>query len=252
MDSLSDQTPDVGSEHGGQESQDDDDDDQLQETDSFEPDVCECCDTTCTRSEPYRPQSAEVKKNRQGRSFQTSWCRDHRWITYCIERQKLYCFDCRVAATKQLISSGNTGSKGYAAFILNGFDNWKKAKQRFKEHELSQLHIESTMKIKLLQQPSVASQLSRQLTADQAKRREMLLKLLSSIKYLVRQGLPLRGHVKEEGNLIQLLKCRSEDVQGMDSWLESNKYLSHEIINEMIKIMALGVLRNIALLNTMQ
>ena len=38
MDSLSDQTPDVDSEHGGQESQDDDDD-QLQETDSFEPEV---------------------------------------------------------------------------------------------------------------------------------------------------------------------------------------------------------------------
>ena len=106
---------------------------------------------------------------------------------------------------------------------MTGFDNWKKAKWRFKEHELSQLHTESTVKIKLLQQPSVASQLSKQLTSDQVKRREMLLKLLSSIKYLVRQGLALRGHVENESNLIQLLKCRSEDIEGMDKWLEDKK-----------------------------
>ena len=51
----------------------------------------------------------------------------------------------------------------------------------------------------------------------------MLLKLLSSIKYLVWQGLALRGHVENESNLIQLLKCRSEDIEGMDKWLEDKK-----------------------------
>ena len=212
VESANDQTPDLG--HSGQ-------DDDQQEFDSSSEPVCECC--SITRTEPYQPQSAQVKKKKQSQSFQASWCHDHGWITYCIERQKLFCFDCRLAATKLLISPGNKASKGYAAFVVTGFDNRKKAKWRFKEHELSQLHTESTVKIKLLQQPSVASQLSKQLTSDQVKRREMLLKLLSSIKYLVRQGLALRGHVENESNLIQLLKCRSEDIEGMDKWLEDKK-----------------------------
>ena len=73
----------------------------------------------------------------------------------------------------------------------------------------------------------------------------MLFKVLSSLKYLLRQGLPIRGHYEENGNLMQLLQCRSEDIDDLKTWISRKKYLSHEIINEQIEIMAHHLLRGL-------
>ena len=64
---------------------------------------------------------------------------------------------------------------------------------------------------------------------------------LTSIRYLMRQGLAVRGHKEEEGNLYQLLKCRSDDVPGLSHWLSDGQYLSHEITDELIGMMACKV-----------
>ena len=61
---------------------------------------------------------------------------------------------------------------------------------------------------------------------------------LSSLQYLMRQGLAVRGHTEEEGNLYQLLKCRSDDIPGLLNWLNDGQYLSHEITDELIGMMA--------------
>ena len=46
---------------------------------------------------------------------------------------------------------------------------------------------------------------------EQDMRVQMLLKQLSSLKYLLRQGLAIRGHDDREGNMLQLLKLCEED-----------------------------------------
>ena len=61
----------------------------------------------------------------------------------------------------------------------------------------------------------------------------------------MRQGLAVRRHKEEEGNLYQLLKCREEDVKGLEQWLHDSRYLSHDIINELIEIMAHKLLRQL-------
>ena len=38
---------------------------------------------------------------------------------------------------------------------------------------------------------------------------------------------------------------RSEDCDGLKSWLQNKKYMSHEIVNEMIRLMSNHVLREI-------
>uniref|UniRef100_A0A1X7UU19 DUF4371 domain-containing protein n=1 Tax=Amphimedon queenslandica TaxID=400682 RepID=A0A1X7UU19_AMPQE len=101
------------------------------------------------------------------------------------------------------------------------------------------------MKLQSLNRLSVASQLSQQLCKDQSHRRLMLLKALSLIQMLSKQGLPFRGHVEKKGNFVQLLLCRSEDVEGLKKWVHSGKYMSHEIINEVIEIMAHELLRGV-------
>ena len=217
-------------------------------------DNCSSSSTTCSSDccadpgdEAYRPSSSSsITKKRQGkqsRSFQTAWFDQHKWLTYCVTRNKVFCRFCRAAVTRGLIDLSNKTQK--SAFVTGGFENWKKAKQRFKEHERCQMHREACIRLQSCQRPSVAAQLSHQLLIDQKYRREMLMKVLSTLRFLLQQGLPIRGHKEEDSNLIQLLKCRSEDIQDLQCWLDNGKYLSHDIINEMIEIMAHEVLRSI-------
>ena len=71
------------------------------------------------------------------------------------------------------------------------------------------------------------------------------MKQLSSLRYRLRQGLPIRGHDLSEGNLSQLLRLRSEDDPQLRVWLRDKKYFLPEIVNEQIKLMANTVLRSI-------
>ena len=68
---------------------------------------------------------------------------------------------------------------------------------------------------------------------------------LTSLQYLVRQGLPIRGHEEVEGNLTQLLLLRAKDCSGLKQYVDNGNYLSHEIINEMITLMSNRVLQKL-------
>ena len=76
--------------------------------------------------------------------------------------------------------------------------------------------------------------------------RKILIKILSCIQFLARQGLPLRGHGNDnDGNLLQPLKFQGGDE--IKDWLQSkaSKCTSHEVQNSFLKMMALDVLRNV-------
>ena len=63
------------------------------------------------------------------------------------------------------------------------------------------------------------------------------------------QGCAIRGDQDEsDSNFTQLLKLREEDDPKLSHWMKrkSNKFTSAEIQNEMLEIMALKVLRDIA------
>ena len=71
------------------------------------------------------------------------------------------------------------------------------------------------------------------------------MKISESIKLLARQGLAIRGHSDEEHNLNQVLRCRMADVEGLVAWINSRKYLTHEVTNEIIELKAHSLLRNL-------
>ncbi len=76
----------------------------------------------------------------------------------------------------------------------------------------------------------------------------MLHLILSSVWFLARQGLALRGHNSDEsGNLVQLLKLRAQDKPEMLKWLEkkSQKHVSPENQNERLQLMANKVVKDI-------
>ena len=78
---------------------------------------------------------------------------------------------------------------------------------------------------------------------EQEKHKNLLLKQLDCLQYLTCQGIAVKGHNDEGGNLYQLLKCRTDDIVGMQQWIEGGLQQSHDIINEIIQLMATQLLQ---------
>ena len=63
----------------------------------------------------------------------------------------------------------------------------------------------------------------------------------------MRQGLPFRGHLSDEGNFLHLLKLRSEDCPVLSSYLKrTTSYTSPEAQSEMIDAFSHEIIRKIA------
>ena len=111
------------------------------------------------------------------------------------------CAFCRYCFNHNLLSD----KLGENTFVTEGFNNWKKASECFERHEKSGLHRETVVKIEMLWQPGIDTHLDTLHAQSLKTRQDNLLTLLSSMKYLFRQGLAIRGHENLEGNLMQLL-----------------------------------------------
>lgn len=99
--------------------------------------------------------------------------------------------------------------------------------------------------------PTTTMYIGAQLSLQYAKEMEnnRVMKILPCIKFLGRQGIALRGDGDEsDGNFLQLLTFLGENDSMAYDWAKrkQNKYISHEIQNELLKIMALHILRHIA------
>ena len=203
----------------------------------------ECCDD---RSVPYQTFNVELSRKKQGkqnRVFQRRWFSDHKWLSYCLTHNAVFCFYCRKVTSQ----GGITFSKrGDSTFITTGFSNWKKGKEKFRDHELSQVHNEAVLKHESSTRPGVLEIANNALKKDQKERREKLMKQLQSLRFLLRQGLAVRGHSDtDEGNLYQLMKLQAVGSSQLQTWLNDKKYQSPEIVNEQIQLMSKQVLRSL-------
>jgi hypothetical protein len=83
---------------------------------------------------------------------------------------------------------------------------WHDASRRFNKHEESDAHREAVGKwAAYVANTNVHVQLVDQAAAEQVRNQNMLLKILSTIRFLGRQGLAIRGH-SNDGNFEELLK----------------------------------------------
>lgn len=145
----------------------------------------------------YQPKHiSDSKKTGVGkhssRQIQSKWYKKHPWITVCTSTFKIFCAACRNTNQKGLLTFPKNKR---SAFVEDGFSNWKKATQRFREHEKSVMHHEALMKLAAHSSAtSISTPLRSQHELDQKFHRKMLIKLLSCIRFLARQGLALRGY----------------------------------------------------------
>jgi len=133
------------------------------------------------------------------------------------------------------------------AFISDGYSNWKNALSKFEKHDISQCHQEAAVKMAHRSNgTNVAGLLS---TAHQQERqlaRTALYTIVTSLHFLCKQGLAIRGHTDANGNFNNLLTLRSNDSTELKSWLarSSYKWISPAVQNEIIQDMALSLLRS--------
>ena len=143
-------------------------------------------------------------------------------------------------------------TKHDAAFISRGFTYWKEATTAFAKHQASECYREASEALILLPkqiQSDVGELLSQEHKEEKATNRKMFLKILENIRFLSRQGLPLRGgNGDADSNFIQLLRLRGIDCPEIEAWMKkkTNKYTSHDIQNECLQIMALQILREVS------
>ena len=91
-----------------------------------------------------------------------------------------------------------------------------------------------------------SAQLSTTFNEARSVNRQNLLKILSNVKFLPRQALPLKGNESEEdSNFFQLYILWEKDNEALKAWITEkkiNKYVHSTIENEIMQIMALRVL----------
>ena len=184
----------------------------------------------------------EKKFGKFSRSCQHQWFLDFPWLHYDMDLDSVFCFMCMKSEDRSYLLAEN---KKEQAFISVGFNNWKKALDKFKKHQHSACHKTSvTYEQTVHKSKNCPEMLDSALRKEREINQKCLLKIIETLQYLSRQGIPLRGHDDAESNFIQLLLVRSKNVPELKSWLskKKGKYTSHDIQNELVCIMANQVL----------
>ena len=122
-----------------------------------------------------------------------------------------------------------------------------------KKHRESEHHREACEAVILSKTKSIDEHLDIGHASKKPGNRKILLTILENIQFLAKQGLPLRNWADNESkevksNFMQLFLLRSIDNPKISEWLsrKNGTYVSKDIQNEIIKLMAHRVLCDIA------
>ena len=111
---------------------------------------------------------------------------------------------------------------------------------------MSRTHQLAVNQISAIRRPSVSVQIHTQKQKEQEIARNSLLKLFTSIRYLLRQGSAFRGHDEIHGNYLQLLKLRSEDDADLQVYLRNTtNFTSPRAQDEMMEMFSHYILREL-------
>ena len=121
------------------------------------------------------------------------------------------------------------------AFIESGYTNWKNAtetKRGINQHDMSVVHHSAVNRF--VQVPSstddIVGTVTKKLLKTQQKKLSALMKILSSIRYLAHQRLPLHSHNDSESNFINYFYCGQKTILTFRTVSQRNKtiyFISH-------------------------
>ena len=167
------------------------------------------------------------------------------WFHYVNEKNVALWSICR---SRNLSGHLKLSNKKDGAFLTGEFSNWEKAVKKFQAHEKSKCHNETlSMEVIRHTNHNVSGMISADAISEKLQNRQMLLQILENVRFLSRQGLPLRGNNKE-GNFDQMLMHASIYDPRLAEWLQKKRgeYTHPDSQNEFLKIMSLSMLTEIA------
>ncbi|CAF2165695.1 unnamed protein product [Rotaria magnacalcarata] len=194
------------------------------------------------------------------KSFTAKWYDERPWLEYSIKTNSCCCYFCRHFSA---LTTSSQKKPQTDAFVNHGFQNWKRALDKSKgldRHAQSQGHILTASNFTVFQErgrikQNVVQLLDKNRIEKIRRNQERLTKIASVLLLCARQSIGIRGHDESEnslnkGNFIEMLKWASSTDPIVKSIFEestrSSTYLSPAIQNELIKIMAEQIKRQIA------
>ena len=140
----------------------------------------------------------KMRSVNSGRYFQADWFESHHWLQYHCQKRAAFCSICIV------FRQPRDNSPFIYRPTAQGFRNWKKRVGRMAEHPQSDCHRSAEKSLKKENEmPDIGCMLDDQMKELQKKRREGLIAHLQTMKTLLRQGLPIRGHNDVDSNIRQ-------------------------------------------------
>ncbi|KAJ8376205.1 hypothetical protein SKAU_G00067850 [Synaphobranchus kaupii] len=128
-----------------------------------------------------------------------------------------------------------------------GFSNWRKALEKIREHEKSRIHVNANQRLAALRSTPINVLLSDAIAKNQQTAREVLEILFSSVRFLGRQGLPLRGNENRDRVLWQLMVERVRSDRDHFDWMNRrDNWMSPNIQNEILELFAHEIQRQVA------
>ncbi|KAK0141083.1 Zinc finger MYM-type protein 1 [Merluccius polli] len=142
--------------------------------------------------QPRLDQYPSTSFGKQQRSFQKHWFDLFDWLEYSLSRNSSYCFSCR------LFGKLNLRANKDALLNTEGFKNWKRALDSYREHEASVVHKSSLLAWKnyraTLTEGDVVDQMNVGNVAQINERREYMRRIVAVTSFLGKQGIAFRGH----------------------------------------------------------
>ncbi|KAI5649931.1 hypothetical protein M9H77_35936 [Catharanthus roseus] len=159
------------------------------------------------------------------RSFQKQWFKDFTWLEYSVHKDAAFCFCC------YLFGKGQNHKHGDDIFTEVGFKNWKRAKEKFRNHEGAPNSPHSGAVIQLLgfknQRQNVEYVLSKQSSQTEIEYRARLTAVVKVIRFLLSQGLAFRRNDESinsirRGNFLELTKWYCEESEEVNKVMNLN------------------------------
>ena len=119
------------------------------------------------------PQEIVKKGKTVHVKFQEKWYRQFPWLHYELSLNGVLCFMCAKADRKGCLRHAN---KAEPVFLRTGFKCWKKALEKFGDHEKSTCHQLAVIHFTHQKGPSVLTQLSTENARQQEIARRCLMK----------------------------------------------------------------------------
>lgn len=191
-------------------------------------------------------------KGNNRRRFQASWFNTYStWLEYSKSKNAIFCLQCYVFAKK------STGRPGSDAFVVKGFNNWKKASDKMNSSLMGHVGKDPNSPHKnavkccedLMNQSRHIDKLVEKQTSQETENNRLRLKAsVDSVQWLAFQACAFRDHderpnSKNQGNFIELIKLLAtynDDVSELvlENAPKNAKYTSPKIQKEILHIIA--------------